>query len=258
MHEHHSHDGLENGHHADGDGSAHRHALGSHDHHHADGGDPRDQCVALVPIFNHLEPNEIHEVATTARQKVFGRNERLYGAGDQNPYLLIIHRGRVKIHRSVESGHEQLIRVLEPGDFIGETAFITGGEMDHYATTLEECEICVLHRDDVRRHLLKYPAITYKMLEAVSNRLGRTEHMVNSLTGEDVEHRIAAYLVDLADEAGATSIRLPISKKDLASYLGTTPESLSRKLSQFENAGWIQQEGHRRIIILDYSSLELA
>lgn len=214
--------------------------------------------MALVPIFNHLEPEEIHEVATTARQKVFGRNERLYSAGDQNPYLLIIHRGRVKIHRSVESGHEQLIRVLEPGDFIGETAFISGGEMDHYATTLEECEICVLHRDDVRRHLLKYPAITYKMLEAVSNRLGRTEHMVNSLTGEDVEHRIAAYLVDLADEAGATSIRLPISKKDLASYLGTTPETLSRKLAQFENAGWIRQEGHRRVVILDYSSLELA
>lgn len=214
--------------------------------------------MALVPIFSHLEPDEIHEVATTARQKVFGRNERLYGAGDENPYLLIIHRGRVKIHRSVESGHEQLIRVLEPGDFIGETAFIGGGQMDHYATTLEESEICVLHRDDVRRHLLKYPMITYKMLEAVSYRLGRTEHLVNSLTGEDVEHRIADYLVSLADETEATSIRLPISKKDLASYLGTTPETLSRKLAQFEEAGWIQQHGQRRIIILDYSALELA
>lgn len=230
---------------------------GHHHHGHDDGGDPRDQCVALVPIFSHLDPAEIHEVATTARQKVFGRNEQLYGAGDQNQYLLIIHRGRVKIHRSVESGHEQLIRVLKPGDFIGETAFIGGSPMDHYATTLEESEICVLHRDDVRRHLLNYPMITYKMLEAVSNRLERTEHMVNSLTGEDVEHRIAAYLVELADDAGTTSIRLPISKKDLASYLGTTPETLSRKLAHFEDAGWIRQDGQRRIDLVDYNSLEL-
>lgn len=216
----------------------------------------------MVPIFSQLAPAEIHEIASTARHRSAARNEQLYGAGELNPYLLIIHRGRVKIHRSLESGHEQLIRVLGPGDFTGEAAFIAGGPMDHFATALEESEICVLHRDDVRRHLLKYPAITYKMLEAISGRLDRAEHMVSSLTGDDVEHRIAAYLIQLLEDAGsvdgaggAVSLTLPISKKDLASYLGTTPETVSRKLARFEDAGWIRMHGRRSIAVLDRRSL---
>ncbi|WP_162148851.1 Crp/Fnr family transcriptional regulator [Arthrobacter sp. H20] len=169
--------------------------------------------MALVPIFAQLSPAERHEIAQQARQKTYGRNEQLYGAGEENPTLMIVHQGRVKIYRLAESGREQLIRVLAPGDFIGETSFISAAETDHFAVTLENAQICVLHRDDIRGFLLRYPTIAYKMLETISDRLERTERMVSSLTGEDVEHRIASYLLELADLAGSNSLELPISKR---------------------------------------------
>lgn len=222
---------------------------------HVTGADHRDECVALVPIFAHLSPTERHEIANQARQKTYGRNEQLYGAGDENPTLMIVHRGRVKIYRLAESGREQLIRVLQPGDFIGETSFIGAAETDHFAITLEDAQICALHRDDMRGFLLRYPTIAYKMLETVSERLERTERLVSSLTGEDVEHRIASYLLELADLSGSDSLELPISKKDLASYLGTTAETVSRRLTVFEENGWISQSAKGRIEILNSMAL---
>lgn len=229
--------------------------MNSHHHGHASGQDAREQLVALVPLFSQLGTAEIHEIAQRVQPRFYGRHEQVHRAGDSNPNLMIIHSGRVKIYRIAENGHEQLIRVLEPGDFIGEMTFISQTVTDDYAVTLEESEICSLHHDDLREYLLRYPTIAYKMLETLSNRLERTERLVGSLTGEDVEHRIASYLLELGEGSGSTTLQLPISKKDLASYLGTTPETLSRKLARFEATGWIQQREHGQISILDHTAL---
>lgn len=221
-------------------------AVNGHDH--------RDQCVALVPIFAHLDPTERHEVAQRVRQRGYRRNELLYSAGDPSPHLMIVHRGRVKTYRANEDGHEQLLRVLEPGEFIGETAFLHAGRADHYALALEDSEICSLHHEDIQGFLSRYPAVTLKMLETVTARLEQTERLLSSYTGEDAAARIAGYLLETADLATGT-LTLRMSKRDLASLLGTTPETLSRRLTAFEESGWIEQSPGRRIRVLDRAAL---
>ena len=168
---------------------------------------------------------------------------------------MIVHRGWVKIYRLAESGREQLIRVLGPGDFIGEMTFISASETDHFAVTLEDSQICNLHHEDIRSFLLRYPTIAYKMLETVTGRLEQTERLVSSLTGEDAERRIASFLLELAARDGKDTVELPVSKKDLASYLGTTPETVSRRLTAFEGKGWIRQGAKGRIEILDREAM---
>jgi CRP-like cAMP-binding protein len=232
-----------------------------HEHDHTAGPDAREHLVKLVPLFSQLGGDEIREIAQKVRPKLYRRNEQVYRAGDRNSGLLIIHSGRVKIYRISENGHEQLIRALAPGDFTGEMTFITDTENDDYAITLEESEICSLHHDDLRNFVLKYPTIAYTMLQTLSERLQRSERLVGSLTGDDAERRIASYLVALVEGAEDTEIgegaelTLPLSKKDLASYLGTTPETLSRKLAKFEAAGWILLAKHGQIAVLDLASL---
>lgn len=70
--------------------------------------------------------------------------------------------------------------------------------------------------------------------------------------------RIAMYLADLVEEQKSQSVTLPTSRKDIASHLGTSPETVSRKLTEFENAGWISQISQRKIKILDIDALLLA
>src|SRR5690625_5602507 len=93
----------------------------------------------------------------------------------------------------------------------------------------------------------EYPTIAIKILEQFSNRLDQTEKLVGELSAKDVEARIAGYILELANKNDSDEIILPMSKKDLASYLGTTQETVSRRLSSFQMNGWIEQKGHRNI-----------
>ena len=74
---------------------------------------------------------------------------------------------------------------------------------------------------------------------------------------EKVETRIALFLAECYDAEQLTEFELPMSKKDLASYLGTTPETISRKLADLEEQGFIKQKGHKKVTILDLDGLLL-
>ncbi len=211
--------------------------------------------MGRVPIFSQLNPEELKDIAGRVRLRSYPRNEQLYGAGENNPHLMIIHSGHVKIYRITESGHEQLLRVLGEGDFLGDTNFISGAPTDHFASTLEAAEICTLHHDELRDYLLRFPTVTYKMLETLSSRLEHTERQLSIFAGEDADHRLAAYLLELAEGHPTAKFALPIAKKDVASFLGLSPETLSRKLAHFEHSGWIRQQPRRGIELLNIPAL---
>ena len=88
-------------------------------------------------------------------------------------------------------------------------------------------------------------------------RLDQAEHQVTSFTTEDTETRVALYLIQQAESSQSKDIRLPMSLKDLSSYLGTTPETISRKLAKFEDEVLIQQYDQRAIRIVDMENLSL-
>ncbi|RKD24619.1 Crp/Fnr family transcriptional regulator [Ammoniphilus oxalaticus] len=213
-------------------------------------------CVSLVPIFNHLQPTEMEKIVHATRSASYQRGEQIYGAGDTSAQLFIVHRGLVKIFRLSESGREQLIRLLEPGDFMGELALFSGSPFDHFAVAMEQTELCVMTREDLNAFIEQHPKISLRIMEEFSRRLERAEKLISCLTSEATEQRIAAYLVELADEHAANSFTLPMSKKDIASYLGTTPETVSRKLAEFQENGWIEQSGQRNITLLDRYALQ--
>lgn len=235
--------------HSHGDTDAHVHDH-NHDHLHE-----IEELIGNVPLFSGLGSDSIAQLATRVRPRDYGKNEQLYGAGEPTANLFVIHTGRVKIYRLSESGHEQVIRVLGPGEFLGEASFLSGESMDHFAVTVEPGEICSLHARDLGNHVLSTPSVAMTMLSTLSRRLESTEQLVSSLTSESAGRRVAGYLLGLSREAGGPRVTLPVAKKDVASQLGLTPETLSRKLAQFEDAALITLAGST-VDILDASGLE--
>src|SRR5690606_9582805 len=101
--------------------------------------------------------------------------------------LYIIHKGKVKIYHLSESGKEQIIRILEPGDFTGEHALFSESVHDSYAEAMEKTEICMMSRDALQNYLLRYPQISLKILSEFSKRLDRVEILATSFATEDVD-----------------------------------------------------------------------
>lgn len=213
-------------------------------------------CVSLVPIFNHLEKEQMDEISATAHTRRFKKGELIYQPLDESDSLYIVHKGFVRIYRLTESGKEQLVRFLGPGDFTGEMALFRSSLHDSFAEATRDTAVCVITKDDLQPLLANYPAISLKILAEFSNRLEQSERQTTLVATEKVENRLAMFLVELLEE-GSNIATLPMTKKDLASFLGTTPETISRKLGSLEDRGLIKQISNKEIAIMDADELLL-
>jgi CRP-like cAMP-binding protein len=199
-----------------------------------------DTCVSRVPIFAELSTDDQGRVARLARPIHLSEGEFAYSPGTA-AQLMVVHTGRLKISRLSADGSEQLIRVLEPGEFTGETAVLSGRAPNDHASALDDCALCVFRHHDVAALVREHPAIGLRMLAAISERLSDTEHRLNALTTRGVESRLADYLLGLprGRRDHLSLVTLPLAKKDVASLLDTTPESLSRALRSLAGKGVI-------------------
>lgn len=215
-------------------------------------------CVSLVPIFNHLEAGQMDDIMKTAHSVSYKKGEIIYHAGDSSEALYIVNHGKIRIYRLSESGKEQLVRILNPGDFTGELALFKEANHEAYAEAMVATKVCMIRRTDLQKFLYDYPSIALKILNEFANRLEQSEKQTTRFATEKVDTRIALFLAECIDEhAISNDIELPMNKRELASYLGTTPETISRKLSEFENQGIIKQKAHKKMAILDLDRLLL-
>lgn len=211
-------------------------------------------CIERVPIFSNLDSLEMKEVHLLIRHKNFKKNELIYMAGQKGGSLYVINSGKVKITRISSSGKEQVIRILEAGEFMGELSIFSSSTLMDNAEALEDTMMCIIDEGDLKELLKKYPIISFKIMEELSGRLQKAESLIENINLSSVEKRLADILLDLCDEDG--KIFLKLSKKDLASQIGMSSETLSRKLSAFQELGIIKLIGQRKINILNRSALE--
>ena len=193
------------------------------------------------------------EVARITSERTYEKGQMIYMAGDKGEKLYVIHEGKVKISRLSESGKEQVIRILEPGDFMGELALFSSYPLTDNAETLERATVCIIDGLAIKDLMSKYPTIALKVLEELSQRLEKTENLIENISLYGVEQRLVDTLLELANSKG--EIVLKMSRKDLASHLGMSRETLSRKLSAFQDMGLIELIGHKKIVILNKEAL---
>lgn len=212
-------------------------------------------CVASVPIFQNLDHQGQESIASRLQHVHLQAGEALAMPGDPGA-LRVVRSGRIRQSRITANGSEQLLRVLSHGQFTGELAVLTGQPEQVMSVALTDSEVCVLSAADLREILVTHPKVSIEMIAEVSTRLARSEDQLTQITGRSVSARLGEYLAGLAEAAKGAAFELPMAKKDLASFLGTTPETLSRTLRTFADKGLISQSG-RRITVKEPSRLML-
>jgi CRP/FNR family transcriptional regulator, anaerobic regulatory protein len=211
-------------------------------------------CIKKVPIFSNLTMEEMVEISMTTTQREYKKGESIYLEGEPSENLFVIHKGKVKISKLSEEGKEQIIRILHEGDFMGELSLFTQSPFMNNAEALETTSVCIVNGKELSRLIEKNPSISLKIMKELSSRLENTERLIESIGLGNVEQRVAEILLKMSDDTGV--VNLSISKRDLAAHIGMSQETLSRKLSSFQEEGWIRQEGQRKIIIINKASLD--
>lgn len=212
------------------------------------------RCISHVPIFDSLTDEEKVEIAHIASSRSFLKGETIYRAGDEAGTLYVLYTGKVKLYRLNVSGKEQIGRIIGPGDFMGELSLFSSLPLKDHAQAIENCIMCVLKGAQLKEIMAKYPSIAFKIMDELSRRLEKAENRVEIISLSSVNQRLAQVLLDMSQ--GKTLVELNVSKGDFASQLGMSQETLSRRLSAWQQEGIIEQKGHRKIIIKDQHRLE--
>lgn len=212
--------------------------------------------LAKIPLFEGLPQEQINDLADIIVDQEFKRGRTIFSEGDEGTGFYVVVSGRVKIFKLSAEGKEQILHIFGPGEPFGEVPVFAGLRFPAHAETLEHSRIFFLDRKDFVNLILKEPSLALNMLAILSKRLRRFTQLVEDLSLREVPGRLAAYLLYLSNrQDGTDELELDIPKGQLASILGTIPETLSRILGKMTQMGLIEVQG-RRIRLTDRKAME--
>ncbi len=210
----------------------------------------------LSPLFGGLDDEQLDRLEEISREMSFDRNAPIFWEGDEGNGFYIVSTGKIKIFKVSPEGKEQILHIYGPGQPFGEVPVFSGQHFPANAQAVEKSRLLFFPRQAFIDLIATHPSLALNMLAMLSMRLRQFTVQVENLSLKEVPGRLASYLLYLSEEQAAINeIRLPISKGQLASLLGTIPETLSRILGKMSAQGIITVQG-AEIAINDRIALE--
>lgn len=214
------------------------------------------EFISKISIFNGLSASQLEEVRQIADYRNYTKGRTVFLEGDPGIGFYVVVKGQVKVFKLALDGKEHILHIIGAGDPFGEVAVFAGRSFPANAEALAESRLLFFPRDDFVTLISRNPSLAMKMLAVLSMRLRQFAVQIENLSLKEVPGRLASYLIFLANEQENTvAVMLPISKGQLASLLGTIPETLSRIFAKMAGQGLIAVNG-RNISILDLAGLE--
>jgi CRP/FNR family transcriptional regulator len=212
--------------------------------------------ISRVPSFSGLPENQLEEIKYIAVDRHFNKGEIIFLDGDEGNGFFVVVEGLVKIFKVSSEGKEQILHIYGPGEPFGQVAVYAGRSYPASAQAIAKSHVLFFPRAAFVDLITRIPSLAMNMLAVLSKRLREFTVQVENLSLKEVPGRLAAYLVYLADEEGKEdAVTLNISKGQLASLLGTIPETLSRIFTRMSELNLIEMDG-RNIKLLNRSGLE--
>jgi len=211
--------------------------------------------IARIPLFSGLSRAQLAELEGIVLEKNFGKGGLIFSEGDEGDGFYVILQGRVKVFKVSADGKEHILHIFTPGQTFGEVPVFAGEHFPASAEAIHETRVLFFPRSAFLALLAKNPSLSLKLLADLSVKLRQFAAQIENLALKEIPARLATYLLVLAEEQGRDDhVTLSISKGQLASLLGTIPETLSRILAKLSSQELIQVEG-RKIVLVDAEGL---
>lgn len=206
----------------------------------------------VTGLCRPLDAAALDEVLAETEQVTLAPRDMLFQEGDRASHVFTLVQGTAKLTRLLPDGREQVLGFRFAGDVLG----YTGAE--HYpfaAQLLTPAQLCRIERRRLDGLLRRYPALERRLLDLCVQELAATQEQLVTVGRRTAEARVAAFLLSVA-EAGrrrhhvGAVYEMPMTRADIADFLGLTLETVSRTLTAFRRRGWVREPSHGRIELL--------
>ena len=212
--------------------------------------------ISTIPLFNGLPEDQIAAIKKIAIEKQISKGEIIVSEGDDGEGFFVIAEGRVKVFKVSSEGKEQILHIFGPGQPFGEVPVFSGQRFPANAQAIDKTRVLLFPRRSIVDLISANPSLALNMLAIMSIKLRQFALQIENLSLKEMPARLASYLISLADEQNNDNfVTLKISKGQLASILGTIPETLSRVFAKLSGQNLINVEG-KKITLLDRHGLE--
>ncbi len=211
--------------------------------------------IAGSLLFKGIPEDQLEDVKKISVEKNYRKGQAIFSEGDDGDGFYILAVGKVKVFKVSMEGKEQIFHIFGPGEPFGEVPVFTGQRFPASASAIAKSSVLFFPRDAFVDLIYQNPSLSLNMLAVLSKRLRQFTVQVENLSLKEVPGRLAAYLLLLSEEQGGKDqVELNISKGQLASLLGTIPETLSRIFTKMSQKELIQLKG-KNVNILDLSGM---
>jgi len=212
----------------------------------------------LSPIFAGFSQRELTEVLSSARTRVFVRDELLYSQGQTVRNLIVLKSGSVKHTQLSPNGDEVLLRMSATGEAVNLQADLSACSQSCSARAMEQCQAWVWEYARVQDLLQRYPQLRVNITQVLAARLHELEERFREIATEKVARRLALVLLRLMKHVGKHcegGVQVSLSREELAQMTGTTLFTISRILSKWAEQGVVAPK-REAVVIRDAARLQ--
>lgn len=211
------------------------------------------ELLKKVSLFENVDDEELGRISSLLSSRDCPKDAQIVAQDEPGDALFIIARGRVKVVLYGDNGREVILTILKAGEFFGEMSLVDDMPRSANVISSEDSTVLILKREQFIEYVKRSPAMALNIMAELSKRLRRADEIIGNLATLDVYGRVAHIMIELAKKDGeeveeGILIRERPTQQDIASMIGTSRETVSRVLSEFQKRGFVEMRG-REILL---------
>ncbi len=214
------------------------------------------QCQLKTLFFSHITLNELTDICEIKEERSFTKGESITREGDAINEFLYLKEGLVKLSKSTVGDKDQIISFSKPFDFVSLLSVFSSDKYKYSVTAVVDSVVCILDLNVVKNHARQNALFTMDLMTRVSEATDKIILDNLELKRKHLKGRVAHVLLYFSDYIyNRDEYELPVSRREIAEYIGMTTENVIRTLSEFRKDKIIKIFG-KDIRIADKKRLE--
>jgi pyruvate formate lyase activating enzyme len=219
------------------------------------------QVLRGLPLLSDVPEEDVSHVLSEVILSSIKAGELVFKTGDAPDFMYLIYKGQMKIFVNTMDGEEQIFYIYRDGDFVGGLNLLVETPYRYIGQALTDCKVVAIPKATFDKYFYNSPAVLRSVLSKSFERIRWAEELIQRLATSNASMKTAGLLLKLVKRLGVETeegirLELSMSREELGNYSGLRRETITRKLGEFRELGYIELVGNRVIIVKDLEALE--